>query len=424
VSAGWVKRAFSPDRLIWWVLLASALGRVAALVDKGVMYDGGFSDAIAFMDSARTLLASGHFSFRGTDPSAYVMPGFPAFLAVVMLFASTRFSEYLAVKLAMIVASVISVYLLYVLGRRIGGTHVGLIAAAMLAVSMPSIYTSTLTLSENLYLPLLLGLVLGIMRFADAPGTRPLLLVAVLFCVAVYVRQVAVGVLPAGLVYLVLRGFRWRTLVRYAAVFLAVGLLALAPWWVRNYRAFGEFVPFTSVAGAPFMEGTYQRFDPYDGRAFAEMDRLLEDFSGSEADKGRLFAEAGRQHLASRWREAPADVLVTYLVTKPAATWLLPFYWDTVLAVAGYWVLRIHVIVAILGLSALGWMTLRRGGPQRVEFAFLLMNVVVITLGASYYLGLSRYVYPYVPFMYVALAYAVGRIVSAWRDRRSAVATT
>jgi Na+/melibiose symporter-like transporter len=140
------------------------------------------------------------------------------------------------------------------------------------------------------------------------------------------------------------------------------------------------------------------------------MDRLLEDFSGSEADKGRLFAEAGRQHLTSRWREAPADVLVTYLVTKPAATWLLPFYWDTVLGIPGLLVSLAHVVVACAGLISLFWLVLRRTTRSRPEFALLLMNVAVITIGASYYLGLSRYAFPYVSFIYVALGSVVDRI--------------
>jgi hypothetical protein len=50
---------------------------------------------------------------------------------------------------------------------------------------------------------------------------------------------------------------------------------------------------------------------------------------------------------------------------------------------------------------------------SRAEFLLLFLNVAVITVGAGYYLGLSRYVYPYVPFLYIAVAYALVQL-AAW----------
>lgn len=113
-----------------------------------------------------------------------------------------------------------------------------------------------------------------------------------------------------------------------------------------------------------------------------------------------------------RWREDPADVVFTYAVGKPAAAWLLPHYWDTVLGASSYWVLRVHAVVSALGLGSLLLLTLR--SKSRHEFIFMAMCVVFTTIGAIYYLGLHRYVYPFMPFLYVALAYAINQL-KVWR---------
>jgi hypothetical protein len=193
--------------------------------------------------------------------------------------------------------------------------------------------------------------------------------------------------------------------VKQVVSLVAITVIVLAPWWARNYQAFGEFVPFTTLGGAPFFEGTFQRFDPYDNEAFEVMDEVLEGFDGTEAERGRILAQVGRDRLAQRWTEDPGDVLIAYGVRKPAAAWLLPFYWDAVFGISGYWVLRIHALISVIGVPLLGFLSMRAKAPH--EFWLLFLNVVIITLGAAYYLGLSRYVFPFAPYLYVGIAYAV-----------------
>jgi len=396
-------RLFAPERLIWWLLALATVLRVAALADKGVTYDGGFEDAMGYMESARVLTATGRFTFYGAHPSAVVMPGMVLLLSSAWAVTPTTFTAYLVAKLMVLVCSVASVYVLYLIGRRIGGTWVGVLSAAALTVSFPHLYAGTLTLTENPFLFAFLLLTWCTIRLADKPGYPRLAACVAAFCAAVYLRQAAVGFLLPAIVYLLIRRYPWRQLVAHVAVTVAAVALVMAPWWVHNHQAFGEFIAFTTGAGSPFLEGTYQRFDPYDGRAFDAMDALLVGFEGTEFDKSRLFTAAARERLATRWAENPTDVLYTYVITKPASAWLLPFYWDKVLGVSGYWVLRLHALASVLGIVLLGVFTCR--SKSRPEFALLALNVVLITAGAGWYLGLSRYVYPYAPFTWIALAY-------------------
>lgn len=408
-----VRPLLSEDRLIWLLLLLATAIRIASIFNKGVLYDqGGFDDAVRYLDSARVLAATGTISFAGVAHSAYQMPGYAALLAVAFWVPVDHFLRIALIKTMLLVTSVTSIYVIYLIGRRIGGVRTGLVAAAMLSFSLPHIYTGNLTLSENPFTLGLLTMTLLVIRMADEPGWRRFALLLAAFVATVYIKQAAVGFLLPALIYLLVRRYPRALLVKHVAVAVMVGVLALAPWWIRNYQTFGTFVPFTSFDGAPFFEGTFQRFQPYGTGAYDNMGWVLRPTAGSEVERSRILLEAGRDRVRARWVSDPTGLTATYLIMKPAAAWLLPFYWDKVFGINGFWVLRIHALISAAGIVLLAWFSVR--SRSRAEFLLLALNVAVITVGASYYLGLSRYVYPYMPFLYIPVAY----VISAASARR------
>lgn len=401
-----LKQLLAPDRLIWPLLLLAALMRVAALLQKGVEYDGNYVDAVRYMDSARVLATSGRFTYAGNHLSAYEMPGFSAFLSVFVLAAHGRYLQYFLIKVSFLLMSVLTIYLLYLLGTRIGGPRVGLIAAAFLAFSVPNIYTGLLALSENPFSLAVIALAVLVIRLGDSPGWKLFSACLVVFVGALYLRQSVLVMLPPAAIYLWSRGYPRRLLIQQTLTASLVIVAALVPWWIRNYAVFHAFVPFQSFDGATLLEGTFQRFKPIDNGSFALMDKLTRNFKGNELETGRMFAEVAKQRILARWKTNPADLIFTYAVGKPAAAWLLPHYWDEVLGARSWWVLRVHALVSALGLTALCALSTTRSRARR-EFVFMGLCVLLITLGTVVYLGLHRYVYPFMPFLYVALAYSL-----------------
>ena len=412
-----LKQLLAPDRLIWPLLLLAALLRIAALVQKGVEYDGNYVDAVRYMDSARILAATGRYTYASTHLSAYEMPGFSAFLSVFVLGAHGRYLQYFLIKTSFVLMSLLTIYLLYLLGRRIGGPRVGLISAAFLAFSIPNIYTGLLALSENPFSLAIVGLAVLIIRLGDSPSWKLFGVTIVVFVGTLYLRQSVLVMLPAAAIYLWSRGYPRRLLVQQMLTAVLVIVAALVPWWIRNYEVFHAFVPFQSFDGATLLEGTFQRFKPIDNGSFAYMDKLTRNFKGNELQTGQLFAAAAKQRFLERLKTNPVDLIITYAVTKPAAAWLLPHYWDEVLGASSWWIARIHAIVSTLGLVALGVLSVR--SKARREFMFMGVCIVLITLGTIVYLGLHRYVYPFMPFLYVALAYSLDWLLR-WRAGHSA----
>ncbi|MDZ4168493.1 MAG: glycosyltransferase family 39 protein [Coriobacteriia bacterium] len=414
-----MKGLLNPDRGIYLLLALASVLRIAAVYDVGITYDGQYIDAVRFMDSARELAASGRFTFAGAESSAYQMPGYSAFLALLLSAAESPFTEHLLVKATLLLLSLATIYMVYLLGSRVGGLWVGLVASAFLTFSMPNIYTGLLTLSENPFSLAVTTFALLVIRLGDEPGWKYFSLSLGVFILAIYLRQAALMMLPPALIYLLLRRFPRKLLWRQTAAAIMVIVAVLMPWWIRNYCLFDAFVPFTSFEGAPLLEGTYQRFDPYPehGGAFVQMDELTSNFTGNELEKSHLFARAAHQRLVQRWRTDPLDLVFTYALGKPAAAWLLPHYWDTVLGASSYWVLRVHAVMSALGLAALLALSIR--SDARYEFVFMGLCVLLVTVGTSYYLGLHRYVYPFMPFLYVAIACALNRLTSRCSQRLS-----
>lgn len=239
-SVNRVRGLFREDRLIWWLLLLATLIRVAALADKGILYDqSGFEDAVRYLDSARVLASTGTISFAGVARSAYQMPGYAAFLSLFFWIPASEFVRVFLIKVALLAVSVASIYVLYLIGRRVGGNRVGILSATFLAFSMAHIYTGTLTLSENPFMLGLLAMTLLVIRLADSPGWKLFAYAMLAFCATLYIKQAAVGFLLPALAYLLIRDYPRALLLKQAAVGLAIGLLVLSPWWVRNYHVFG-----------------------------------------------------------------------------------------------------------------------------------------------------------------------------------------
>jgi len=308
-----VRNMFHEERLIWWLLVVATVIRIAALVDKGVYFDPNFSDAAGYLESARVLASTGRLGFYGYEHSAYVMPGFVLFLTLFNLATPNVFLQYLAIKASMILMSAASIYVLYLIGKRIGGTRVGLIAAALFTLSMPQIYTGTLALSENPFTLSVLGLTLFVIRLADKPSWRVFGWCLVILVTAVFIKQAAIGLLPPVLVYLLVRRYPTSLLAKQVVLTVVILALSLSPWWARNYRVFGEFVPFTSMSAATVLHGSYQRFQPYRTGSAEAVDELIGRSTESEVEQNRALAEAASVRMSNQWDANPVDMLFTYL---------------------------------------------------------------------------------------------------------------
>jgi 4-amino-4-deoxy-L-arabinose transferase-like glycosyltransferase len=134
----------------------------------------------------------------------------------------------------------VTVVLLGLLGRRLGGNTVGLVAAGIAAVYPPLWAADTSLMSESLYGAILTGALLA------ATYRRPVLL-GVLLALATLSRVEALGLVVLLAVPLFWR--QWRKL----AVTVAACAVVLAPWTIRNLVTFDKPVLMSTNSGSTWI---------------------------------------------------------------------------------------------------------------------------------------------------------------------------
>lgn len=284
--AMWPPRVTGPDSREYDVLAHQlAAGRPMRL-DHNVIYPAGIS-----------------VSTRANRP-----PGYPAFLAVFYRTdPSTPQRQWAAAIYAQCVLDVIAGLLLFLALCRVLPSYAAMGACALWLTYAPAIRATTAFLPEGVSAFVLCGALCLTLSVASplAWGASGLAAAG-----AAMLRPELVG-LPALLAAaaIVLPAKRWTGKLWRVALLVALFLLGVAPWVVRNYHVLGHFVPTSTIGGRAFWSGNYL---PFRGMIrgegyFIEREALLRHHVD-------LADEVAVDHLL--WREGLRNV-GHYLLTQP-----------------------------------------------------------------------------------------------------------
>ncbi|MFM7070112.1 MAG: glycosyltransferase family 39 protein, partial [Actinomycetes bacterium] len=145
----------------------------------------------------------------------------------------------------------VAVLATFVVGARLGGRRVGLIAAAVLALWPNFIVYSGLVLSETLFVACFAVALAALLTMCDDGRWHAARVATAVIAVAaaMAVRPQLFTTLPALVAAWVLCRVGWRSTVGRTAVLVAGVLLFTVPWAIRNERVFHAFVPFSTNGG-------------------------------------------------------------------------------------------------------------------------------------------------------------------------------
>jgi hypothetical protein len=238
-----------------WALLALALLLRLWLVSHATWLP--VSDTRDYHDLARSLANGNGYvqtydgeraEYRGLAFHAFRMPGYPAFLAVLYsLFGWNPTVGYVA----NVACELLTQLLLLAMGRQLLGRASRVAAQALFATHV--VWTASL-MTESLFTLLFTGLALLLVRgraTASAAGAAGF---GLLLTVALFVRPIALAVLPVALVR-TLRARPARRGALLAVLILAPVVLGLGAWAARNHQRLGSVVILTTNLGthnAPF----------------------------------------------------------------------------------------------------------------------------------------------------------------------------
>lgn len=273
------------DRKLVALALIVALGvalRVASALFQGdqVTILPGIYDQVSYHNLAIRVLQGHGFSFgsdwwpatRAGEPTAHWSFLYTLYLVGVYLIAGIH---PLAARLIQaVLAGVLQPVLTWRIGKRLFGSRVGLIAAALSAVYVYFFYYGGALMTETFYILAILwalDLVTSLGGSDATPSLRrprswlPWLALGLAFGAAALLRQLILFVVPIALAWMLLvrreRGValpapeRSRRLTATAlgmAISLVVVAALIAPWTIRNERAFGRFVLLNTNDGYVF----------------------------------------------------------------------------------------------------------------------------------------------------------------------------
>src|ERR1700722_2120520 len=209
-----------------------------------------------------TSIASGEgFSsplFGKTGPTAWSAPVYPYLLAAVFLvFGIHTQSSAWVILILNGLFSALTCIPIYFMTRRVFGRSPALWAGWIWALFPYAIYFSVGYMWGHSLDALMVALVLWCtLATEDETNTLRWMAYGALWGVAALIIPVILSCLPFLWGWLIWRrrqsGMEWGR--RQAAAFLAL-LLTVSPWFVRNYRTFGRFVPFRDPFGLVLWDG-------------------------------------------------------------------------------------------------------------------------------------------------------------------------
>ena len=379
-----------------------------------------FGDARAYLFAARTLAETGRYP-RTTDAFFFRPPGYPVFLVAATLGDPSRIA---LAKIANAVLGSLAVLLLIALSHRIFRSRPVALATGVLAALDPSfLLISDDIQSEPLFLVCLLGAAYLLLAAVDRPSSNLAVAAGLALGLAALTRSTALAFGAFLLAPIADRRHPPRVRAHVAASALLGFFLALAPWTLRNYLRFHEWLPVNDAGGLSLYHGnsTWTR-SFYEIRSreeyfhwIAALDtqtrrRLAELESRGPLSPGQRSKAFARMAIAES-RADPAGTFRT--LGRKVWQWVRPY------PTPWFWPLPIVVVLgayytALFALTAAGLATAVRTGVRAFALAALAASMAIHVL----FLVLWRYRIPY--WDPILLLYAPAGALAAWTRREAA----
>jgi len=244
-------------QLLTLILVAALLIRIpiALLMGDSVTVLPGIHDQVSYDALARSLMDGRGYSFTekwypftpAFTPTAHWSFIYPPYLAGI--YAVAGYHPLVARLVQAMLGGALICFLIYLIGRRVADEATGLVGAALAAVYGYFVYYNAALMTETFFMALvLLSLYLGL-EVKEKPTAARWALLGLTLGLAGLLRQTVLLFVPFLLFWLFWElkkdGIRWR----YFLIPIAVIILIIAPWSIRNYLVFDQFLLLNSNAG-------------------------------------------------------------------------------------------------------------------------------------------------------------------------------
>jgi 4-amino-4-deoxy-L-arabinose transferase-like glycosyltransferase len=370
-----------------------------------------YSDSVWYDAAAAHLAATGEYGPGG--PSAWFPPGYPFYLAgIYELFGYGQ----LAGKLGNVLLGTAITLLAYLLARRLIGQRAALLAALLVAV-WPNLLYHTGILSSDLLATF--GFLLSLW-LATRRGWPSVLLLGLVLGWTVLTRPVSLILLPG-------IGAMWWPRKHMLAPVVAIVLVLISAWTVRNYVRFGEVIPVATNGGynfwqvnQPYADGTdtYWAFVPMDDPEYQVM-RYGDEFTKNREGYryGLTFLRAHPERFFTLipdkifwlWHSDTSGFYEGALYPPMLGPSVVADWINSHARVVESFTFRWYEVFGVLALIG----ALLAVVGRRLDLLPLLLLPVLLTGFHLFFHAKDRFHLPIDPFIGIMAAYALSRLVAA-----------
>jgi len=247
-----IKNFLDNKNFLLYVILLSFLSKLIVLY---IMGPDRFPDSSFYTGTAKIIFSSG-FQMPDRDIAA------PLLLYIYAVF--TPLSEYLnnsAYALADVIASCITIYVIYILSHEIfENKNIARMSASIVAFYPFFVFYSISLLSETMYILFLYLSFYFIVKFHKTNSLKYIVLFSITFALDTLVRFTNFAMFPFFILLFFYFALKKDVGLSYYFKILILTIvsysLVMALWWIRNYEVYDKFIPTTvGAAGIPFYSG-------------------------------------------------------------------------------------------------------------------------------------------------------------------------
>lgn len=367
------------------------------------------SDAAWYFNRAVTLIREGSYSENGF-PTAYWPVGYPGFLALLFTFTGPSLA---AVQFANLFFAACSFWLLYHFVQVVFASEL----AARLSVLLLTLYLNNaayvpLVVTETLYTCLLLLVSVLLVTRQSLPM---LLLIGITLGLATLIKTQTLLLAPLLVIIAYPKSWSFNAFKPAITQAFTVGIFMLAviaPWTLRNYVVFGEFILVSTNGGTSLLAGNNPSVVGDYRRDYSDTDPLFEQVGFSAANQ--VESDKRARQLAKQWIMENPGAFIGLIPKKFFRFWAPDgeAEWGYQAGTPSYdkymiWFRTARIINQVYYFFLLGCfaVAIRRlfRTPASPKLYYGLVIAVYFTLISLVFSGQSRYHFPVMPFI---LAYA------------------
>lgn len=358
------------------------------------------NDDVKYIRSAWNLLDNKIISYENIkEPTVYIMPGLTYVLSFFM-FIFGKFGGITAFKVFQVILQSASIYFIFLIGRKVFSSRVGIIACIIDALYAAELFAVNTIFMECIFKFLLLLLIYISIYAVENKSLKLYLAGGIIWGISCFFRPTA-AVYPAIILIMWIKNkYKFSDMFKYTAIVLGIFCLIMAPWWVRNYKVFNMFVPFTKSSGNPFLQGTFINYDQSAGWGVP----YIAGKNSFENNQNEL--NAGFQRLKIYAKKEPLKYILWYTAGKTFYFWAGAFYWKSIFHIPIPCVYVFHIIILLFGISGI----INEIKKNSIS-VFLFSTLILFTAVYLPFYTFSRYSYPLMPLVIIFAAAALNKLL-------------